>query len=363
MHFRNVALKLFLYCWIYNGFSQITITNSSMPNVGDTIRYSIAALSSVGNYTATGANYVWHFDTLRVIGQGRRDFTNNTPYPMFNQPGKFGEKIADTLINQTIPGFGALTITDFYQFYRNTPTVFDVEGAGLKINSIPLPAFYIDKDELYNFPLTYGKYDSTTFYFSTPITTAIPFVYIKGGYRITTVDGWGTITTPYGTFNCLRLITTQYSKDTIIFNSTFGSIPIGFNNYQRSYQWLTNTEKIPVLEISGTVNGTGNFTPNLVRFRDNYRVVGIQEYENNKRMLTVFPNPSNGLFKIENVFNSDVKIVLFSIYGQNVLNIHEDPSFNDYIEIDASHLPAGKYFGNIISEGKSFWFEVQIFNR
>lgn len=63
--------------------AQITITNASLPNIGDTVRYSIANINSVGDYTSTGTNYVWHFDTLKVIGQDRRDFTNNTPYPFF----------------------------------------------------------------------------------------------------------------------------------------------------------------------------------------------------------------------------------------------------------------------------------------
>ncbi len=360
MKTRNACIFSLGLVFIFNVQAQITITNLNMPVVGDTIRYSIAALSSVGDYTSTGTNYIWQFDTLRVIGQGRRDFTNNTPYLMFNVPGKYGEKIADTIFSQNIPVFGTLSMTDFYQFYRNLPTVFDIEGAGLMLNAVPVPSFYSDKDELYLFPLQYGNYDSTTFKFSTPTTTAIPIVYKKSGYRITKVDGWGTITTPYGTFNCLRLITTQYSKDTIIFNSTFGNLPIGFNNFQKSYQWLTNSEKIPVLEVSGTVDGAGNFIPNLVRFRDNYRVVGIQEYANNKQTITVFPNPSNGMFKVENIFHSAVTISIYSIHGQNVLNINEGQNFSDYLEVDASHLPNGKYIGVILADQSVFLFHIEI---
>lgn len=348
-------------CCVVISKGQITITNSSLPNIGDTIRYSIANLNSVGDYTSTGANYVWHFDTLKVIGQGRRDFTNVTPYSMFFGPTKFGEKVRDTIVSQNIPGFGMITITDFYQFYRNLPTVFDVEGAGVKINNVPVPSFYSDKDELYFLPLQYGQRDSSTFKFSTPTTTAIPIVYKKSGYRITEADGWGTITTPYGTFNCLRVVTTQYSKDTIIFNSTFGSIPVGFNNYQRSYQWLTTSEKIPVLEVSGNISNMGNFTPALVRFRDNYKVVGINETTKNMEKLNVFPNPSNGVFKIENIFPSNnIRVSIFNAYGQNVLNITEYTGFTDEIEIDVSHLSNGNYNGVVQSGDKIFLFKLSV---
>jgi hypothetical protein len=329
--------------------AQITITNTSLPNNGDTIRYSVASLNSLGNYTFTGTNYVWDFSSLNVVRQERRDFTISTPYLFFFGPLKFGEKIADTIVSQNIPGFGSVSITDFYQFYRNMPTVFDVEGAGLKINNIPVPSFYTDKDELYFLPLQYGQRDSSTFNFTTPTTTAIPIVYQKSGYRITEVDGWGTITTPYGTFSCLRVVTTQYSKDTIIFNSPLGAIPIGFNNYQRSYQWLTNTEKIPVLEVSGTINLMENFTPTLVRFRDSIRVVGIKESENKNSLIKIYPNPNSGIFKIENVFNNPLKILVFNSLGQNVWNIEETSNLSDTIDINLSHLPNGRYFGCVIS--------------
>ncbi len=330
--------------------AQINISNVSLPISGDTARYSVAKMSSVGNFTATGTSYTWHFDTLRPVTQGVRTFTNNTPYAMFFNPiSKFGEKIADTLINQTVPVVGHIALTTYYQFYRNLPTVFDIEGAGMKINGIPVPSFYSDKDELYFLPLHYGQRDSSTFKFSTPTTTAVPIVYKKQGYRITEVDGWGSVTTPYGTFNCLRLITTQYSKDTIVVNTGSLTIPIGFINNQRSYQWLTTTEKIPVLEISGSYNGN-NFAPNRVRYRDNYRVVSVQQFDVNNT-VKVYPNPTSGLLNIDNVFNDNIQIQIVSVNGQTIFSQNEHTGFQDKFQMDLSHLPNGYYFG-IITKGK-----------
>lgn len=341
--------------------SQISIIATDLPNIGDTLRYSVAKWNTIGNYTATGVNYVWHFDSLEIITQGRRDFTNNTPYIVFFGPLKFGEKIADTLLSQNIPGFGNVTITDYYQFYRNKPMVFDVEGAGLKINGVALPSFYTDNDELYFLPMTYGQRDSSTFKFTTPSSTVIPIIYKKSGYRITEVDGWGTIITPYGTFNCLRVVTTQYSKDSIIFNSTFGNVPVGFNNYQRAYQWISKSEKIPILEIIGNINNAGNFIPTLARFRDDYKVLGIHKQELMPHLLKVFPNPSSGVFKVENIFTGkDIFISIYNLYGQNVINLKEYAGFSDEIEIDASHLPAGNYIGNISANKTVYMFYLNI---
>src|SRR5688500_14174823 len=115
----------------------------------------------------------------------------------------------------------------------------------MTFNNFRFPSYYSGRDELYNFPMTSPTYDNTTFRFSSTTTTIITVSYSKTGYRVTKVDGWGIISTPNGTASCLRLITTQYSQDTI----KTGFFPVGIPNVQRSYQWLTTTSKIPYFEV------------------------------------------------------------------------------------------------------------------
>ena len=190
--------------------SPISIGNTNMPGSGDTLRYSNGQISSIGSYTQTGTNFTWNFNNLVPTSQGIRAYKASllTPYAFFFLGfSEYGEKIADTL------GAGPLTITNYYNFYKkqSSPQAYLADGAGMTFSAIPVPNYYSDKDELYNFPMSYPKYDSTTFKFSTISSTLIPIVYSKTGSRVTKVDGWGSITTPYGTANCLRLITTQYS--------------------------------------------------------------------------------------------------------------------------------------------------------
>jgi len=66
-----------------------------MPVSGDTIRYTNARLNSVGDYTTTGANHTWMFDTLRPTTQGRRDFVagTSTPYSIIFGLTAYGEKL------------------------------------------------------------------------------------------------------------------------------------------------------------------------------------------------------------------------------------------------------------------------------
>lgn len=358
---------LFLFLFVLSlssGIAQspISITSSNMPISGDTIRYSSAALSSVGDYTTTGTNMVWNFDTLRPLSQSVREFKsgNNTPYSIIFGFTAYGEKIQDTVPIPTIPiaGTPAISITDVYNFYSKTTSKFIVEGLGVKLNGIPVPNFYSNEDELYFFPLNYADRDSSTFRFSTISNTLIPFQYVKQGHRITEADGWGTITTPYGTQNCLRVVTTQYSIDTLKGTITLpfvGPTPFnfGFPNYVRSYQWLTTTEKIPFFEVSGTVNTSGAFTPNQARYRDVVPTLsGINEGNQTNKLVNIYPNPTSGDLFIENKgTNSYAKIEFYDVEGKLVKS--EEIMFgkpqNNY-KMDLNGLTKGIYMINITTK-------------
>jgi hypothetical protein len=360
---KNLLLLLINF-FTLSLLSQISIVSSDMPVSGDTMRYSNARLSSVGDYTTTGANHSWHFDTLRFTTQGRRDFKQgtSTPYSIFFGLTAYGEKTLDTVPIPTIPvpGIPAISITDLYNFYSKTSTKFLAEGLGLKISGIPLPNFYTNEDELYFFPLNYGDRDSSTFRFSTLSNTLIPFQYIKQGHRITEVDGWGTIATPHGTVSCLRVVTTQYSIDTLKGTVTLpiiGTQPFafGFPNYVRSYQWLATGEHIPYFEVSGTLNGA-NFNPNQARYRDNYiNFVGIKEEVLNIA-LSVFPNPStHQLTIVTSKDNGSIKAELVDLQGKVVLSssLNDNSNMINQHVIDVSGFAKGIYILNLSNlEGK-----------
>ncbi len=349
-------LKLFtvLTLMFKLSFSQtpITLGNTNMPGSGDTLRYSNAQLNSVGNYTQTGTNFVWNFSNLVPTTQGVRSYKSaiQTPYAFFFLGfNEYGEKIADTL------GAGPITITNYYSYYKKQTTpvnAYVVDGAGMTLTNVPVPSYYSDKDELYLFPMTYPKYDSTTFKFSTPTSSLIPLKYQKSGYRVTKVDGWGTVTTPYGTANCLRLVTTQYSRDTIKISTPF-PFSIGYLNYQRSYQWLTTTTKIPFLEVSGNLIGT-NFTPTQVRYRDNYQIVsGINEQNENATAMQLYPNPVKDKLYFSAILKTNANIDLYSISGQL---IQQQNNVEDNF-IDVSKLQTGIYIIKIRQNNTDNFFK------
>ncbi len=333
--------------------AQITVTSSNMPVVNDTIRYSTASLSSLGNYTASGANHIWDFSLLSPTGQGFRKFQSGlvTPYAFYFFYPKYGEKTQDSV------GFSSYKFKNIYTFYKKTSSIFSGEGVGFSFSGVPLAGTYSDEDELYQFPLNYLDRDSSTFKFKVNLPSSVGS-YGKQGYRINEVDGWGTITTPYGTASCLRLISTQYSIDSI--GTPLGNL--GFPNYIRSYQWVTSTEKIPFLEVSGPLVGS-NFTPAQVRYRDVLRTfVGVKEEQLNL-LLTAFPNPSqNELTIIMAKTDESVLSEIADLQGKTVKTVVLDNNTDmvNQHKIDVSTLAKGLYILTISTKNGKQSLKISI---
>ncbi len=299
--------------------SPITITSASMPSSGDTIRYSSATPAGI-TYAPTGTNYFWDYSTLTYNRQDRYDYKAAalTPYNFyFIGPTKYGLKVTDTI------GVAAFQFTDVYDYFNKTSTVYKTEGTGFRYSGVPLAGYFTDDDELYQFPLDYLDRDSSTYAFSVSLGPTIS--YSKKGYRINEVDGWGSIKTPYDSVACLRLITTQYGIDSINANG-FG---FSFPNIQRSYQWLSLTEKIPVLAITGQYQG-GNFTPNQVRYRDLYHTtVGIKDAPESIA-ISMFPNPASKQVTFLMEENAEANISIIDVLGKECLSFQAVKGFGTY---------------------------------
>ncbi len=232
-----------------------------MPASGDTIRYSLVDVTTELDYSSTGANQVWDFSSLEPFRQDVANYKRaseiNPAYLFFFGSTAFGLEIFDSL------SLGSVTLEDFNAFYKTTSAAFVAEGAGLSYQGIPIPAFYSDEDEIYQFPLTYSDRDSSTYRVSFRLSDSLQ--YVQSGYRINLVDGWGSITTPYGTFNSLRIKSTLYRTDSLIILGF--SIPV--RSVQESYIWLSDEEKIPILQIDGTIVSNTLVVTNI-RYRDSY---------------------------------------------------------------------------------------------
>ena len=252
--------------------AQVSINSSHMPQGGDTLRYSITAtdLDVLQSYADTGANRVWNFDSIFPLRQGVSSFVNSSQTPYNNINNKVGEKLLDTITA------GDLALYDIYDFYSNSSAEYALDQRGFTFPtglSFPFPATikftpnFDDKDEVYQFPLNYLDRDSSNFEFS--FSNILPPVYYGSqGYRINEVEAWGTITTPYGTFSCIKVKTDIVAYDTVSFDGT----AIADITHTREYKWLSPQEAIPIASLTGNVIGD-LFLPITFEYRDSVRDV------------------------------------------------------------------------------------------
>lgn len=282
-------------------FSQVTVNQADMPSAGDTLRFSVANTSGI-DAGSGGSNQTWDFSNLQSTSQFVDEFlpVASTPFTYVATYGfPFSSSYSDMgrLDNSAfqiptipIPGF-EISITDVYNFYKSNSGDFSQMGFGASINSFPVPIPYSDADVLVPLPLTSSSTNSSAYSFNIQIPTL--GYYGRQAVRNNEVDGWGTLITPFGTFQTLRVRSELVYTDTLAIDQ----LGFGFQLPEQSeikYKWLAPGYGWPLLEITATVLPfIGTETITRVVYRDG----GIDETGFNDQLqvndVLLYPNPAS----------------------------------------------------------------------
>ena len=334
------AIYALLACILAGGTAsaQLSITAADMPVSGDTLRWSTTQVSPTTNisvYSQTGPAYTWNFTSLSPVAQGvdaYKTAISVSPLYFSISATAYGYKVADSLAVPNLP----VSVKELYTFFnrKTGPARYIAEGFGAKISTIPIPATYSDEDEIYFFPLTFNRTDTSTYKLDVSISGIGRLV--QNGRRITKVDGEGTIQTPYTTapVACLRIRTEVVGVDSLIAPGI--SIPLPRNTVE--YKWLAKGEHYPLLWVTATVTGTQQ-TPTSVSYRDVARSsLGVGSVTAVPQSLSAYVDPSNHLVKLflPASWNKNT-IEMFDLSGRTVVIA------TNATEINGSNLAAGTY--------------------
>lgn len=326
--------QLFYTCllfWMGTAQAQITITRSDMPQSGDTARVMNAAITPnlATRLAATGADFEWNFADLQPQNDELHNYRAGLQTPYFYFLTAYGREVQES-VNLLV-----INLEQLYDFYSLNNNRFAITGKGFTVTGLPLPAFFSDADEMFFLPLTYQRNDSSTFAYGLDIPTVGE--YSSRGGRKTEVDGWGSITTPKGTYDCLRVKSTLRISDSITFNGFNIGLPL---RTEVQYYWLAKGEKAPILKATGN-SFFGQFTPNVIQYRYNAPVLVPQlkvQVEAGKVLL--YPNPTSEiLYLAVNGIDRIEAVQMFDEYGRLVKAIESHPQAG----IDIRDLQSGLY--------------------
>lgn len=268
--------------------AQITITAADMPVLGDKLTYSMATPGTGLNLSNTGINIAWDYSFLTPIANQTDTFKTPAQAGYTGLSGTtYGYKVADSLPLTGLP----VSINNIYTFFsiQNSPSAYVANGFAAKLNgALNVTAPYTDVDEWYFLPMAFAKFDSSSFRLSASVLVVGSLK--QSGWRKTSVDGWGTITTPYFTtpVQVLRVRSEVNEIDSVNFSGNDFVIP----RHYIDYKWLANGEHYPALWITTTVLGSTE-TPTAVRYRDR-QIVGVKSVSHTAQPLEVYPNPALG---------------------------------------------------------------------
>jgi PKD repeat protein len=283
-------------------FSQVTYLSSDFALANEQYIVSHSTTGLVGNdFVQTGANQTWDYSNLTPSTQETILWQNpnNAGYKtiwcffnsfLFNCNSQFNSNfnLATKLTNGlVIQGFGLTNVIDHLKL---SPTALEDKMIGSSITfngtTVPFVASYQTPDILYQFPITFNDNYTNNSALNLDLTNLnVPIQYTSSGQRTNVVDGWGSLTTPFGTFaSVLKMKTTFVNNITVTASGT----PTQNTITTVSYKWFDKAYGIPVLQVDGNEVG-GQFVATTITYFD------IQ------RCLT--PNALFGFFPIASDFN------------------------------------------------------------
>jgi len=273
MKFKSILFGFFEWFFLIlvttNSTAQITITQVDFISIGDTIINAYDTIPPVGLSVGGTGSQTWDFTSLQIDYLDTTAYvdpsttTNGSDFPSSNLSGEAG---------------------GFSTYFTSTASsvTFDGIAGDLFGNSNIMSVVYNPPQVAMVFPTTNGTnyQDTTAFDFrfaGSQIGVAVDSISNKHtGYLTSTIDAYGTIITPAGTFPVLRQYTMEILIDTIFIQSAIftggqwvmpDSATLGFPNptidTTYNYSWLANGENYPVVEMETDAPGGNVISANF----------------------------------------------------------------------------------------------------
>ncbi len=346
--------------------AQITVTEASFPDLGDTLRTAIDAMPSV-DLLGPGGDQEWDFTSLSGIVQEQ--------VVQLADSGEFFDEFpeADLLITSA----ANIDAGEFY--YDKTSTTYsnmgfvgpDPANFGLNVLARLDPPLTERRAPMNFFDVNTADTDITIAFdadiLPPEISDSLPVAPDSLRFRIAidrldVVDAWGTMAIPGGTFDVLREKRTEQRETRL-------DVLVGIGPFS---EWIDITDVIGLdfLGIDTTI--TYNFfsedakeaiavvtvdnvtdDPIRVEYKSNDIVSGVNYVNTGKADIFASPNPAitEVRFEFLNLKKGIYRLKIFNILGVEVFSERHDISTNHKaIGVDLTNFKKGTYLYSIIDE-------------
>lgn len=278
-------------------FGQITLTDQHFAGPSESYVFSTLTDPTI-DYATTGANYTWDFSSM--VPQDQRSLitysTNQLSglstllfgsFAPIQYRASYFNATTDLPLDQA-SAFLPIPIDELNGFTKNASNGITSIGYELVSNGQGL-GFRSDTIETrYALPMTYGNSYESRGYTNLDLNPIYDAKWRQHRHRLSSVDGWGTVKTPFGQFDALRIHHVIDEFDSIYFTfqgfGTWIPIPVPLTH---EYEWRSTSDKEAVMRIrTNEIMGTETVT--AVEYRDNFNGLGLVESGLN---VSFYPNP------------------------------------------------------------------------
>ena len=297
-------------------YAQPSITRAGVDRVNITTTFKAGDVPLTATPGPSGANITWDFSVYagpNVITTQ----TNECP----GQANCFRFAGANRITKPTL--------SDVYDFTSITDTEAITLGSYAGSGFGDATTTYTDPLIDFKFPITYLQQFSDTYQFTN--VSAAGGITNESGQVDYTVDGYGTVITPTGTYSNVLRIKSMKASTIIVPGS-----PLPFNYTNEYYTWISQT--FGIVFTFGINTFAFNGVPNVnksISYLDTV-VLSTVNSVHQKTEILVYPNPGSDFIHLES--KEDIKQVsVNSLDGRTVL------ISNSSKNIDISGLPKGIY--------------------
>jgi hypothetical protein len=311
-----------------------------MPDVGDTVRLSSTITTGGIDYSLTGEDYLWDFSTLVPVTQQIDTFVSVSSTPFIYRL-VFTSSVATIARPEPdvdfIPDY---SVTDVFTYFKETDDEFHEAGVAFTLSGIPLPVKYDEPDILYRFPMSYGNIDSC----ESSVELEFPdiFYFSMDKKRKNTVDGWGTLVTPNGSYSTLRIKSEVNETDSLYIDSLNTGYKIPRSYIQ--YKWFGDGFGLPLLQI----DEEGLLL--TVTYIDSLRILtSVMEPPVTSDNIRIYPNPSSSVITVEwkSPDKTDATVIICTSEGRELYRKQQQCSgpgiTKETIPLEGMNLTSGTY--------------------